>query len=284
MSLISRYEAESQSRYMPSDSSDFTLPNAVENKRAIAQAFGKAAKTYDDHAAFQRDVGYCLLKLLPHDLSGLNILDLGCGTGYFSRQLALRGAQVTAFDLSEAMLEQCRLRCRQLSVEYIQGDAENLPFKSEQFDIIFSSLAIQWCDDLDALVTSLVDIIQPSGKVIFSTLLEGSLFELQQSWKNVDENQHVNQFHHLASIQQAVGLSGAASHHIECVEMISWYDSSLGLMKDLKGIGATHVADRSNRATKKSDLLLVEEAYQAFRRPIGQLPATYQVCLGCISK
>ncbi|HBV75388.1 MULTISPECIES: malonyl-ACP O-methyltransferase BioC [Vibrio] len=284
MSLIYQYEAESQSVYVPSNSSDLNSPNVVGNKRAIAQAFGKAAKTYDEHAAFQRNVGHCLLKLLPHDLSGLSILDLGCGTGYFSQQLALRGAQVTAFDLSDAMLEQCRLRCRQLSVEYIQGDAETLSFESEQFNIIFSSLAIQWCDDLDALVKSLINIIQPSGKVIFSTLLEGSLFELQQSWKNVDENQHVNQFHHLSSIQRAVDLSDAISHHIECVEMISWYDSSLGLMRDLKGIGATHVTGRSNRVTKKSDLSLVEEAYQVFCNPMGQLPATYQVCLGCISK
>ncbi|ARP38662.1 Malonyl-[acyl-carrier protein] O-methyltransferase [Vibrio syngnathi] len=60
---------------------------AGQDKSAIAEAFGKAATTYDRHAEFQRDVGHRLLDKLPNDLSGLKVLDLGCGTGYFSQQL-----------------------------------------------------------------------------------------------------------------------------------------------------------------------------------------------------
>ena len=65
-----------------------------QNKHAIASSFGKAADTYDKHAAFQRDVGHRLLDKLPKNLTGLRVLDLGCGTGYFSQLLQQRGADV----------------------------------------------------------------------------------------------------------------------------------------------------------------------------------------------
>ncbi len=54
----------------------FTAEEAYVDKLAIAQAFGKAAKSYDQHAAFQREVGHKLLDKLPQDLSGLRVLDL----------------------------------------------------------------------------------------------------------------------------------------------------------------------------------------------------------------
>jgi len=60
------------------------LGAVVSDKAAIAQAFGKAAQSYDRHAAFQRDVAQRLLAKLPDNLSGWHILDLGCGTGYCS--------------------------------------------------------------------------------------------------------------------------------------------------------------------------------------------------------
>ncbi len=55
----------------------------LKDKSAIAQAFGKAAAHYDQHAAFQRDVGLRLLQKMPSCLKGLRVLDLGCGTGLF---------------------------------------------------------------------------------------------------------------------------------------------------------------------------------------------------------
>ncbi|MBF4302862.1 methyltransferase domain-containing protein, partial [Vibrio anguillarum] len=70
------------------------------DKAAIAHSFSRAAKHYDVHAAFQRDVGYRLLDKMPRNLAGKRVLDLGCGTGYFSEQLRRRGAYVVCVDLS----------------------------------------------------------------------------------------------------------------------------------------------------------------------------------------
>lgn len=62
---------------------NMVLDNVHQDKEAIASSFGKAADTYDKHAAFQRDVGHRLLEKLPSDLTNKRVLDLGCGTGYF---------------------------------------------------------------------------------------------------------------------------------------------------------------------------------------------------------
>lgn len=255
------------------------------DKIAVAQAFSKAAKTYDQHAAFQRQVGQLLMDKLSHDLSGLKVLDLGCGTGYFTQLLALRGAQVTAFDLSGDMLAVCQSRCTNLPVTYLKGDAEQLPFEPQSFDLIFSSLALQWCHQVDALMISLVRILKSQGKLVYSTLLQGSLIELHTAWQQVDQQyQHVNQFHQIGCLKSAASQSGASQCQLESLQIILNYSSAIELMKDLKGIGATHVSGRSQGLTKPKTLLQVDQAYRMFKKSNGELPATYQVCLGELTK
>ncbi|NLS11464.1 malonyl-ACP O-methyltransferase BioC [Vibrio sp. SM6] len=255
-------------------------PRFNDTKAAIAQAFGRAAKHYDQHAAFQRQVGHLLLDELPHDLSGWRILDLGCGTGYFSEQLALRGAQVVCADLSTAMLEQARLRCGVGTAEFCLADAEHLPFADNSFDAVFSSLALQWCDDLSSPLAEISRVTRAGGVALFSTLLAGSLHELQAAWHKVDVHQHVNQFIALKQVNLALAQISASQHHLNLTAITVWYESALALMRDLKGIGATHVMGRAQGLTSRKTLNQVELAYQTYRNRDGLLPATYQVCLG----
>lgn len=254
------------------------------DKDAIADAFGKAAFGYDQHAAFQRDVGSRLMHHLPSDLSSFRILDLGCGTGYFSQQLRDRGAEVVALDLSSLMLMQARKRCGDEGIIYQQGDAEQLPFANNQFDYVFSSLALQWCEDLSVPLREMRRVTKPGGQLLFSTLLDGSLDELKQAWAKIDSYQHVNDFVSLNQVNIALAQSQCDEHHLDLPAIVVWYDSALGLMRDLKGIGANHVAGRSHGLTSRKTLKQLEHEYQAFRiEHQGLLPATYQVCLGIIN-
>ncbi|EGU30081.1 malonyl-ACP O-methyltransferase BioC [Vibrio scophthalmi] len=254
------------------------------DKNAIAEAFGKAALGYDQHAAFQRDVGTRLINQLPSDLSSYRILDVGCGTGYFSQQLRDRGAEVVAFDLSRAMLQQAKNRCGEERVHYQQGDAEQLPFADNQFDYVFSSLALQWCQDLAVPLREMRRVTKPGGQLLFSTLLDGSLRELKQAWAKIDTYQHVNDFISLNQVNIALAQSHCHTHHLDLPAIVVWYDSALGLMRDLKGIGANHVVGRSQGLTSRHSLRQLEREYQIFRQEHqGLLPATYQVCLGIIN-
>ncbi|KHT62702.1 biotin synthase [Photobacterium gaetbulicola] len=255
----------------------------VTDKQAIADAFGKAAKHYDQSAAFQRQVGHHLLAKLPSfNVAGSQVLDLGCGTGYFSQQLQKRGMQVCATDLSSKMLEQARLRCGGL-VRYVEGDAECLPMPDNLFDFAFTSLALQWCDDLSVPLRELRRVVKPGGQIVFSTLVQGSLYELSHAWKQVDQYQHVNQFLSQKAIKLALAQAGCTEVDLEFQPITMYYRSAVDLMKDLKGIGATHIhqgrkAGLAGRKTFKA----LESAYDEFRHEDNQLPATYQVCFGVI--
>ncbi|MDH5927105.1 malonyl-ACP O-methyltransferase BioC [Vibrio lentus] len=253
-----------------------------QDKSAIAEAFGKAAATYDKHAEFQRDVGHRLLDKLPSDLSGLKVLDLGCGTGYFSEQLVKRGAAVVCADLSNGMLDEAKQRCGVSVSSYQQADAELLPFEDGHFDIVFSSLALQWCDDLSSPLREMKRVTAVSGRVIFSTLLDGSLFELKKSWSKIDAHQHVNHFITINQVKIALAQSSCTAHQLDLPTITVWYDTAFELMRDLKGIGANHVSGRSQGLTSRRMLQLVEREYREFKNHQGFLPATYQVCLGVI--
>ena len=259
------------------------IQEETNDKLAISTAFSRAAARYDEHAKFQRQVADKLLALLPDDLSGTTVLDLGCGTGYCAKALLQRGASVVCADLSREMLHKARQRCGNEKVTYHIEDAEALSFSSSSFDYVVSSLALQWCDDLALPLAEIKRVTKPSGQYAFSTLVTGSLKELSAAWSKVDEYQHVNRFISTNQIKIALAQSGSVKYQLDCPEIVMWYQTALDLMKDLKGIGATHVKGRSRSFTGKKTLQKLEMEYNKFSNPVGLLPASYQVCLGLVT-
>src|SRR5690606_11416745 len=170
------------------------------DKRLVAESFSRAAPTYDKAAALQRTVGSNLLGRLPRDFVPVDILDLGCGTGHFTRALAACfDTPVIGLDLAEGMLRHANEHSPGLD-HWITADAERLPLRSESRDLIFSSLAMQWCPRLEQALAGAWRVLRPGGCLAFSALLEGSLEELRQSWKAVDNLVHVNSFMSLTEL------------------------------------------------------------------------------------
>ncbi|WP_295894166.1 malonyl-ACP O-methyltransferase BioC [uncultured Vibrio sp.] len=256
----------------------------IEDKSDIAAAFSKAAQNYDKHADFQRNVGNKLLDLMPINLNGKLVIDLGCGTGYFSKKLRERGATVLCVDISDSMLVQARSRCGEEKMSYLVADAESLPIDSKSVDYVFSSLALQWCQDLSVPMREIRRVLKEKGEVYFSTLLDGSLHELKKSWKKVDEYQHINHFDSSNQVKIALAQSQFGDINLDFSEITVWYDSAFAVMRDLKGIGANHVSGRSQGLTSRQALIKVEQEYQVFKNHQNQLPVTYQVCLGAIHR
>ncbi len=75
------------------------------------------------------------------------------------------------------------------NVRYVVADAESLPFEDASFDYVFSSLALQWCIDLSYPLREIRRILTANGKGCFSTLVDGSLRELRDSWAKLT---HIN--------------------------------------------------------------------------------------------
>jgi malonyl-CoA O-methyltransferase len=264
---------------------------AVLDKKKIAQSFSRAANTYDSVAQLQRDVGTELLKkltdiltetlpdALPDELSeNARILDLGSGTGFFTTKLAQKypQAQILGLDLAEGMLHFSRKTASD-SIQWLCGDAEFLPLADNSVDLVFSSLAIQWCNNLPQLMRELHRVLTPGGRVFIATLGSATLHELKSAWKSVDNYVHVNRFQSSAELRLSVQMSELVLDQLQSCERILYFARLADLTRELKALGAHNInTGKPEGLTSRARLLAFKNAYEHFRHEQG-LPASYDL-------
>lgn len=88
---------------------------------------------------------------------GQQVLDVGCGTGWFTRRLAQGGLQMTGLDVSEAMLAVARQRTPQ-GIAWLQGDAAQLPFADRSFDHVVALTSLCFVPDWPRAVAEIVRV------------------------------------------------------------------------------------------------------------------------------
>ncbi len=257
------------------------LASNIVDKRSISKSFGSSAATYDKGAALQRSVGNHLLELIPP--ANTTLMDLGTGPGYFSSALSDRSDTLIGLDIAPKMLEFAAMRNPSLDVNWLCGDAEHLPLASQSIDTIYSSLMLQWVHNLGNALQEAARVLKPGGKLCFSTLLNGTLHELACAWRFVDNEQHINSFLTREQIEQAIGQSGLDVELIECKPHYLYYDNVIGLMRDLKAIGANQTANKQSGLMGRSTLAKLEKGYAPFRTEQG-LTTTYQVAYCVLTK
>lgn len=255
-----------------------TQEEDISFKKRVAQSFSRAAHTYDAVANLQRDVGQKLLHRIAADSAAKVVLDLGCGTGYFTRALQQKfpEAYVLAMDLAETMLEVARAR-NSPGLGLLCGDAEHLPLASNSVDVIFSSLALQWCHNLPLLFSELNRVLKPGGKLIFSTLGPETLHELKSAWQQVDGYVHVNRFIPRVALQESLQDGNFSvtefSQELPVLEFANLSD----LTRELKALGAHNInRGQAEGLTGRKKIAAFKSAYENFRRD-NNLPATYDV-------
>lgn len=259
------------------------------DKQLMREAFEKAAPHYDDVAVLQREVGSRLLErlaLFRHQPK--MILDVGSGTGFCSHGLATHygKARVVSLDLAHAMVSRTRQRFSRWkrllrNHAFVCGDADLLPFADNSFDMIFSNLTVQWCNDLDTTFREFRRVLKPGGLLLFSTLGPDTLKELRDSWARVDDRVHVNSFIDMHDVGDALVKSRFADPVMDMEQITFTYRDGMTLMRDLKELGAHNVNSGRNRGlTGKQKLKAVLEAYESFRLESGELPASYEVVYG----
>jgi SAM-dependent methyltransferase len=110
------------------------------------------------------------LKVLP-DVKGLDVIELGCGTAYWSAWLARKGAQVVGIDNSPAQLAGARQYQKEFGLEFplLHADAEHVPLADGSFDLAISEYgASLWCDPY-RWIPEAARILRPGGRLVFLT-------------------------------------------------------------------------------------------------------------------
>ena len=153
--------------------------------RAIGRSFGAAAATYDDAASLQRLVAHRLAGRIAAGIpdpeqATPRILEIGCGTGLLTRALRrlLPRARIVATDLAPEMVAACRGGLPgDPALQVLVMDGTQPCLATGSFDIVCSSLALQWFADPVAAVARLPDWLAPGGRLMVATLVAGSLPE-----------------------------------------------------------------------------------------------------------
>ncbi|HHG8774575.1 TPA: malonyl-ACP O-methyltransferase BioC [Raoultella planticola] len=249
---------------------------AAVNKRAVAAAFGRAATHYTQHDELQRYSAELLLRRLE-TRAFAEVLDAGCGPGSMSRYWREAGSHVTALDLSVEMLAQAQRGGS--AHRYVEGDIESLPLADGCVDLAWSNLAVQWCDSLARAADELCRVVRPGGRVAFTTLLAGSLPELNQAWQAIDARPHANRFLSEQAVREA--LAGRrVSGQVHAVSLP--FADALSAMRSLKGIGATHLHQGRSAAPLSRGKL--RELQLAWPKQQGLCPLTYYLFTGVIAR
>ncbi|HSB96905.1 MAG TPA: malonyl-ACP O-methyltransferase BioC, partial [Spongiibacteraceae bacterium] len=252
-------------------------PRALQReKKSVAASFSRAAPTYDTAAALQRAVADNLLALVDAPAGGA-ALDIGCGTGTVSAALAKKYS-VVALDLAEGMLRFARTNVVGDNLQWLCGDAENLPLADNSIDAVFSSLAVQWCENIGAVFAELQRVLRPGGSAWISTLGPNTLHELRAAWSSVDEQVHVNTFAASETLIAAVQRSGLTLWLWREDNVVMRYAELRQLTRELKALGAHNVNNgRPGGLLSRQRLQAFSAAYEAQRADDNLLPATYQV-------
>ena len=117
---------------------------------------------YDGKNAFVWKHGRGVVELLAPQPGEL-ILDLGCGTGHLTNQIAVAGAEVVGVDKSQSMIEEARRLYPNLRFEI--ADATDL-HADQPFDAVFSNAAIHWMKDQPAVARCILGVLKPGGRFV----------------------------------------------------------------------------------------------------------------------
>ena len=141
------------------------------------------AARYQDRHSFVWRYGANLLELLDPQ-PGERILDIGCGTGQLTAEIARRGARVTGLDNSGEMLADARKNFPEL--EFVLADASRFHF-AERFDAVFSNAALHWIKPKQAegSVASIAAALRPAGRFVAEFGGHGNIATVQAALRTV---------------------------------------------------------------------------------------------------
>lgn len=248
------------------------------HKQHIANRFSKAAAIYTQHNRLQQQCAEQLQAWLRPELGV--VLDAGCGPAVNTQVLHERADTYVGFDLSAGMLAQAQ-QCFP-TLQWVQGDIEQVPFAASSIDTLFMNLAVQWVGDLRATLGQLLHCLKPRGQVVLSTILDGSMAPLGTCFKQVTGHPHHNQFMteqqlhlSLADLKAQFADSGLQTR-VEIKPISVSYLTLRDMLYDLKGIGANY-QPRGQQPLTRAQLRAVEQELESFREADWRLPLNWKI-------
>lgn len=221
--------------------------------KSIKAAFNKASIHYDTASCIQKNTGQRLIQQLPQTRFS-HVMDLGCGTGYTTQQLAkqIKFTHLDAIDIADAMIETANSRNDMPTIKFNIGSFDKL--SANTYNLIFSNMALHWSAEFFVTLANISAALMSNGIVAFSIPIVGTFDELRPYF-------NVREFYTQNSVVNMLHQSGFNLKKIHCYKESQSFDNSLNALRSLKKTGATicqipsNVSYRQNRAAIKDKLI-----------------------------
>jgi malonyl-CoA O-methyltransferase len=230
----------------------------------VKRDFGRAARSYDDHAGLQREVlARAAATLAQHAPQGM-VLDAGCGTGGLMEH-KIPGWRVFGVDIAAPMCAKAQAR----GMNAACADVAHLPLKDASVDALMCSLVLQWVNDRQSAFAEFRRVVRPGGTAAVTLFGPETLKELREVL-----SRRVSDFKPLA-VEELAGW--------KIVEQSSetyshYYKSLFELMFSIKAIGAGNkLVNRRRGLTAPETFRRAEELYRRSFGNGGGVCATWQV-------
>ncbi|WP_230739730.1 class I SAM-dependent methyltransferase [Methanooceanicella nereidis] len=171
----------------------------------------------------QRSRMYMFNKMLELEEPG-NVIELGCGTGFFTRAIAKNAGHVVATDISDDMLERAKENLWDLkNVEFRKMDCENIPFPDNTFDTVLMANILQIVHDPKKALHESYRILRPGGALIilFYTHYGLSVFEKFQFWtKMIKKFKGKPPYQRMLDPEEVLKMAEEAGFRVEVLELV----------------------------------------------------------------
>lgn len=218
-------------------------------------------------------------------------LDLGCGSGHLFKNLSadegLGGVKkLVQCDSAENLLLRGDSGTGNTTLETsrLVVDEEFLPFPRQHFDLVMSSLALHWVNDLENTFRQVLETLKPDGAFIAAVLGGDSLQELRSAFIIGDQERqggispHISPFINVADAGNLLSATGFNLCTVDTDYIHVEYPNAFVLMEHLRGMGENHAVNSKGAPATRDSLLAAASIYQSmFGQPDGAVPATFQV-------
>lgn len=247
----------------------------MKDKQNIKNNFSRYASTYDRHSALQVYCAQKLLGFLPGHVAGA-VLDIGCGTGMYTGELAVRYPHnsIAGIDISSEMIKIAREKIRDKRVVFAVEDIEDFECDS-LYSLVTSNAGLQWVSDLRDVFLRCSRLLEDKGVFAASIFGPETYFELEEVFSCFLDD----------SFKVAASFFSSEEEVRSCAQDIfgdlrmqthtytQRYDDLISFLKDIKYTGTTGGL-MSFQRLKRADILKAEKIY---KDRFGHITASSQI-------
>lgn len=241
------------------------------DKQAVARRFGAAAGRYDASARVQARIAQAMADRLAAMAlpPAARVLEIGCGTGLMTAAALARMPGVgtwLASDIAPAMAGACRTRLGdepRLLAAAMDGET---PSVTGPFDLVCSSLALQWFPDAGAALARWRRLLRPGGLLCVATLGAGTFAEWRAALATAGAPGAGPAYPDAGTLAGWLGPQG----RVERQDFVEHHPDARHFLLSLRGIGADYAPGRLSAPVLRRAMRALEAA--------GSVGATYDVC------